>query len=182
MCSTTQPRGWEEVNSGRLKEGSQALWLCFSVWNTNCQTTMAQHLCFVPARVTGLSCKLTLPTPAGMLTVLLQSASHNFILPCLVVASQRTAGCRVVSVASLSSFPFSFPQFAPTCPPLDVSMCVSLRHVCALSGNTMSNYSCLNCRNLKGIGQVDLSHCHFSGVLNSLSLQRSIHHHGLKTS
>lgn len=54
-------------------ENSQALWLCFSIWNADCQTTVASPLC-----------ASSLPRSLGSATVhfpLLQECSLNFFAP-----------------------------------------------------------------------------------------------------
>lgn len=58
MCPAVQQAGVRgEANSGKLREGDQALapWLCVSVRNSICHTTMAAPLCFVTAQVTALT-------------------------------------------------------------------------------------------------------------------------------
>lgn len=110
MCFAAQHNIWGDASSGRLREGSQAPWLCFSVWNADCQTNMATFLCFIFAHAQP---QLILYSHIVMLTKSLCSSwlkgmpTITWVFPSLDWALQWTQSCRAVSMASSSFSPFS---------------------------------------------------------------------------
>lgn len=120
---------------GRLREGSQVLWLSLSTlsiarqpWSHLCASSLSTSLVSAAAYTVHSFrnthwISLLLPAEG--------SAIHNAIpLPSLLSPAMI---CRTASLTPLSSSPFLLPLFPPTCPPLDLSLPVSLRCVCELS-------------------------------------------------
>lgn len=105
MCFAAGHRGQREMSSGRLQR-VRALWLCFSVGNAGHQaTTAVPHAVSLPSSLGSAAA----PTTHCCRSVL----GISLLLPAAWSASHTW----------MSSSLFSPPQFVPTHPPLDVSMC-----------------------------------------------------------
>lgn len=131
MCSASQQEAWWERSSG---PGSVALFQ--SRMSIARQPWLHLFSPFLPMALG--SAQLILPAPIGMLTNLFGTldeghAAHTWFIPSPSFTPQWAPGCRAASESFLSSSSFSPFWFTPTYPPLSVSVCGSLRHVCALS-------------------------------------------------
>lgn len=161
---------WPANNSGRMRGGSQALWLCYSVRNADFLTTMASLLCLVPAQVTELSCSsycqplheysLNISAPLAE-----ESANSNQISPFSNLSPRWNPGCEHwaarLCLWSLSALlPSHLFGFLPLVQLQIFQHAENQSCLYAEKGIFSLNYSCLNCWDFMERDQGDLS-CHY---------------------
>lgn len=135
MCSVTQHQGQREATSGRLRWGSQALWLGFCVWIADALTTVAALLCLAQVSV---QLQLILLIPAVVLTESLCSSwlkevwAMTGFLSSLGRSPPWVPSCQINSwlIKTLSLFAS---LFCSTCPTLAISIREYSRCICTLN-------------------------------------------------
>lgn len=145
MCSATWHRRWREASSGAVARS-----LCLECWPHCGHMSMC-----VLAQVSGLRCSSCRQQPGEMPTKSLCSSllKGEPATTCLFWAGphHELPPTRLCLCLNISLFLPS--QFVPICPPLDFSMCRSLRHVCALSRKSFFELLLFKLLKLKGKDQ-----------------------------